>query len=154
MPSQVSSTQKHFLHINPRCQCTWIWLFTNSWLPTDNTQKGQMVFISMLDFWCHRIASFMWSQSSPNITWLLVSPLGAFKGFPLLSMNTLATYFMNGGSTVPFKSPATGIVQRYWHSLSCTIALSSFVLRLGDKSWSGDWTVCCSTVKAPSMDQM
>ena len=91
MPLQVSSTQKHFPHINPRCQCAQIWLFADWWLPTDNVQKGQMVFVSMLDFWCRRIVSFMWSQSSPNITRLPVSPLRAFKGFPLLSMNTPVT---------------------------------------------------------------
>ena len=154
MSSQVSSTQKHFPHINPTCQCTWIWLFADLWLPIDNAQKGQMVFISMLDFWCRQIVSFMSSWSSPNITWLLVSLERAFKGFPLFSMKTLATYFMNGRSTVPFKSPTTGMVWWYWHSSSCTIVFSRFVFRPRDKSWSEDWTICHSTVRATSMDQM
>ena len=152
MPSQVSSTRKHLPHIRPRCQCAQMWLFADSWLPTDNVQKGQMVFVSMLDFWCHWTASLVWSLSSPNITWLLVSPVRAYKGFPLLSTNTLATFLTKDRSTIPFKSPATSIVRQYWHSSSCTIAFLRFVFKQRDISLSGDLTVCHNMARAPSMD--
>ena len=59
------------------------------------------------------MASFILRQSNPNMILLLGSPVRVLRGFPLLSTKTLAMYFMKGGSTVPFRLPATSIVQLY-----------------------------------------
>ena len=84
IPLHVSSTRKHFPHIRPRHQCTWMWLFADSWFPMDSRQNRQMVLVSMLDFWWWRMASFVWSWSNPNMILLLVSPVRVLRGFPLL----------------------------------------------------------------------